>query len=277
MISVIIPTYNRSRMTREAIESTLAQTFDDFELIVVDDGSIDDTATMVRGFGDRLIYARQENRGVSAARNRGLELARGAFIALLDSDDLWLADKLKTQVDFFRANPDAVICQTEETWVRDGRRINPKKYHRKQSGDIFAISLERCMVSPSAVMWRRELLDEVGVFDTSLPACEDYDLWLRVSCRYPVHLIPTPLIVKRGGHGDQLSATVPTLDRYRIESIIKLLKDDILTEDYRNLALRTLERKARVYLQGLRKRNRKNEINRMEELLRRHEIVYNDL
>lgn len=272
MVSVIIPTYNRSRMVREAIGSVLDQSFEDFELIVVDDGSSDQTETVVRGFGQRVIYERQENRGVSAARNLGLERARGAFIALLDSDDLWMAEKLETQTRFFRSNPNALICQTEEIWIRHGRRVNPKKYHRKQSGDIFAVSLERCMVSPSAVMWRRELLDEVGGFDASLPACEDYDLWLRVSCRHPVHLIPQPLTVKRGGHEDQLSTTIPALDRYRIQSILNLLEQVDLTAERRRLALDTLRRKAHIYAQGLRKRGRRGEAARLETFLHKHGI-----
>jgi len=272
VVSVIIPTYNRSRMVREAIGSVLDQSFEDFELIVVDDGSSDQTETVVRGFGQRVIYERQENRGVSAARNLGLERARGAFIALLDSDDLWMAEKLETQTRFFRSNPNALICQTEEIWIRHGRRVNPKKYHRKQSGDIFAVSLERCMVSPSAVMWRRELLDEVGGFDASLPACEDYDLWLRVSCRHPVHLIPQPLTVKRGGHEDQLSTTIPALDRYRIQSILNLLEQVDLTAERRRLALDTLRRKAHIYAQGLRKRGRRGEAARLETFLHKHGI-----
>lgn len=252
------------------MESVLAQSYGNFELIVVDDGSTDDTADVASSFGRNVRYLRQENRGVSSARNLGLSRARAALIALLDSDDLWQPEKLEAQVRFFNANPRALICQTEETWIRNGRRVNPKKYHKKQSGDIFGVSLERCMVSPSAVMFRTSLLDEVGHFDTALPACEDYDLWLRVSCRHPVHLIPEPLTIKRGGHPDQLSTSVASLDRYRIEAICKLLDEDVLTPVQRQQALEMLEQKAVIYCQGCRKRNKFEEAERIRSIVSRH-------
>ncbi len=255
-------------MTAEAIDSVLAQTFTDFELIVVDDGSTDGTAAVVERYGGRVVSLRQDNRGVSAARNRGLDEARGEFIALLDSDDLWMPAKLEAQMRFFRQNEDAVICQTQETWVRGGRRVNPKAYHAKQSGDIFAVSLERCMVSPSAVMFRRSLTDVVGRFDERLPACEDYDLWLRVSCRFPVHLIDEQLIVKRGGRPDQLSACIPALDRYRIEAIRKLLAEGVLTPEQHALAHGMLVHKARIYLNGCKKRGNVQEAERIEALMK---------
>jgi len=221
-VSVIIPTFNRRKFVREAIDSVLAQDFDDFELIVVDDGSTDGTAEALADYGNRIRLIRQSNRGVSAARNTGIRASEAPLIALLDSDDLWRAGKLTAQTAFLRAHPDVLICQTEEIWVRNGLRVNPRRKHRKPSGDIFARSLELCLVSPSAVMMRRRLLDEVGLFDESLPACEDYDLWLRVACRHAVHRIDAPLIVKRGGHADQLSRR-PGLDRYRIRSLARLL------------------------------------------------------
>ena len=202
----------------------------------------------------RYIY--QTRQGVSAARNRGLEMAAGEWLAFLDSDDFWLPRKLETQVDFLNRNPQAEICQTEEIWVRHGRRVNPRKKHRKPSGDIFAPSLALCLVSPSAVMLKKSLFLEVGVFDTSLPACEDYDLWLRISCRKPVFLIEEPLVVKRGGHPDQLSRCLPSLDRYRIQSLGKLLDSGRLSPRQYDLAWRELDRKCRIYGQGCLKRGK---------------------
>ncbi len=199
LISVVIPTYNRGWILKEAVDSVLAQEYPAYEVIVVDDGSTDDTAAILAGYGNRITILRQENRGVSAARNRGVRKAGGNLLAFLDSDDLWLPGKLETQADFFQTHPEALICQTEETWVRNGRRVNPKTRHKKPSGNIFEPSLELCLVSPSAVMLRRELFEEMGGFDERLPACEDYDIWLRIGCQYPVHLIDTPLIIKRGG------------------------------------------------------------------------------
>jgi len=158
-----------------------------------------------------------------------------------------------------------LICQTEEIWVRNGRRVNPGKRHRKRGGMIFEPSLDLCLVSPSAVMVRRELFQCVGFFDEGLPACEDYDLWLRVSSRYAVHLIDIPLIVKRGGHPDQLSRTAG-LDKFRISAIVKLLGSDRLSIEQRRAAVRTLKRKCTVYAGGCRKRGRMTEAEHFEQL-----------
>ena len=258
LVSVIIPTYNRGWIVRDAIDSVLGQTYADFELIVVDDGSTDRTPQILDAYGERLRVIRQANQGVSAARNRGIGDSSGPLIALLDSDDIWLPRKLAVQVDFFKKNPAALICQTEEIWIRNGLRVNPGKKHRKPSGMIFEPSLELCLVSPSAVMVRRELIEKVGLFDESLPACEDYDLWLRVGCRFPVHLIDKPLTIKRGGHKDQLSRQ-SSLDRYRIRSLVKLIESGLLTLPQRNAAVIALRKKCAVYANGCLKRGRLEE------------------
>jgi glycosyltransferase involved in cell wall biosynthesis len=266
-VSVIIPTYNRAWCLREAVDSVLTQEFKDFELMVVDDGSTDETPPLLQEYGDSIRVLHQRNRGVSAARNAGISGARGDLIAFLDSDDIWLQGKLAFQVEFFNRHPGALICQTEELWVKNGRRVNPGKRHRKRGGMIFEPSLQVCLVSPSAVMLRRGLFDQVGFFDERLPACEDYDLWLRVSCRFPVELIETPLIVKRGGHADQLSRAWG-LDRHRIESIAKLISGSVLTAAQRRAAESVLKEKCRVYAGGCRKRGRMAEADRYEQLAR---------
>ncbi|MGE0084820.1 MAG: glycosyltransferase [Desulfococcaceae bacterium] len=257
-VSVIIPAYNRSLMLREAVDSVLNQDYPDFEIIVVDDGSADDTPEMLASYGDKITVIRQPNRGVSAARNRGIAAAKGELIAFLDSDDLWLPGKLTKQAEFFHAHPEALICQTEEIWIRRGKRVNPKNRHKKLSGLIFEPSLHLCLVSPSAVMMRGSLFEKVGLFDENLPACEDYDLWLRISRQYPVFLMDTPLIVKRGGHADQLSAA-PGLDQYRIASIRKLLDSGDLTEDQRVAAIAVLKEKCAIYAAGCLKRGKVDE------------------
>jgi glycosyltransferase involved in cell wall biosynthesis len=267
-VSVIIPTCNRAWCLAEAVESVLAQDVAGVELIVVDDGSTDRTPELLAGYGERIRVLRRENRGVSAARNAGIAAARGELVAFLDSDDVWLPGKLRAQVDFFAAHPQALICQTEELWVKDGRRVNPGRRHRKRGGMIFEPSLELCLVSPSAVVVRRELFERVGLFDEGLPACEDYDLWLRVSCRFPVHLIAAALIVKRGGHPDQLSRGWG-LDRYRIASIAKLLEGGDLSNDQLRAAADVLRRKCAVYAGGCRKRGRVHEAERYEGLAER--------
>ena len=265
LVSVIIPTYNRGWIIKEAIDSVLEQDFIDYELIVVDDGSTDNTSDILQSYGNTITVIYQSNRGVSAARNRGVGASTGQLIAFLDSDDLWLPRKLSRQVAFFHAQPDAMINQTEEQWIRNGVRVNPKNRHHKFSGMIFERSLELCLVSPSAVMLRRHLFEAVGMFDESLPACEDYDLWLRISCRYPVYLIETPLIVKRGGHDDQLSRAAG-LDKFRIRALRKIIEGSQLSNDQYQAAIMAIIKKCKIYADGCRKRGRKNEAIRYDEL-----------
>jgi len=258
-VSVIIPTYNRAHVLGEAIESVLAQTYDDLELIVVDDGSQDGTRDVVASYSSRLTYLYQENRGVSAARNRGIEQARGSYLSFLDSDDLWLKEKLYLQMECMKEQPEILICYTDEIWIRKGVRVNQMKKHRKYSGMIFEYCLPLCIVSPSSVLINRQLLDEVGVFDETLEVCEDYDLWLRISARYPIQFIEKPLIVKRGGHEDQLSKKGKGQDRFRIKALVKLLKEDYISPHQRELAWRELVRKSTIYGKGCIKRGKKEE------------------
>lgn len=273
-ISVIIPTYNRGWIIKEAIDSVLTQNYPDFELIVVDDGSTDDTQNILAEYKSRIRILQQDNKGVSAARNYGIDKAGGDYIAFLDSDDIWLQNKIITQVNFFKQDPSSLICQTEEIWVRNGKRVNPKKYHKKYSGIIFEKTLPRCLVSPSAVMIKKSLIKEVGGFDETLPACEDYDLWLRISCRYPVHLIPAPLIIKRGGHSDQLSAN-PGLDKYRIIALQKILETGSLTRAQYQAAFEILKQKCSVYAGGCLKRGKKKEAALYQQLAKNYRLSKN--
>jgi glycosyltransferase involved in cell wall biosynthesis len=265
-VSVTIPTYNRAAWVTEAVASVQAQTYRDFELLVVDDGSTDETGETLASSGDEIKVLRREERGgVSAARNLGARAASGDWLAFLDSDDLWLPDKLALQVEYLRAHPDLAICQTGETWIRNGVRVNPPETCRKAGGNIFLASLGRCLVSPSAVMLHRRLFEEVGGFDESLPAAEDYDLWLRIAWRHPVGLVPEPLVIKRGGHPDQLSRQWG-LDRFRIRALMKLLEEPGLPLEYRQAAHRTLAEKCRIYAQGCEKRGRWGEAREYEAI-----------
>ena len=253
LVSVIIPTFNRGWILKEAIDSVLAQSFKNFELIVVNDGSTDNTLDILSLYKNDIIAVNQDNKGVSGARNRGIALSSGKFIAFLDSDDFWMPNKLSVQVDFFNTNHDALICQTDEIWIRNNIRVNPKKRHEKLSGMIFEPSLNLCLVSPSAVMIKRELFKTVGLFDENLPACEDYDLWLRISCIYPVYLIDIPLIIKRGGHNDQLSG-MSGLDKYRIIALNKMITSGLLSKNQYRAVVRTLKEKCSIYANGCLKR-----------------------
>lgn len=264
-VSIIIPTHNRWPMIGQAVESVLSQTFRNFELIVVDDGSSDGTAEKIGAFGREIRIIVQSRRGVSAARNHGARVAHGRYLAFLDSDDLWLREKLAVQTTFMMEHPEMQICQTEETWLRHGKRVNPKAKHRKLSGDIFRASLELCLVSPSAVMLTKDLFEEMGGFDESLPVCEDYDLWLRVALDHRVPLICAPLVIKRGGHADQLSHSLWGMDRYRVMALQKLLRARVSGEQ-RAWAFDVLERKIAVLARGARKRGKESEARAYEAI-----------
>jgi glycosyltransferase involved in cell wall biosynthesis len=266
-VSVIIPTFNRLGFVRQAVASVCAQQDAASEVIVVDDGSSDGTTDALEGeFGVRIRVLRTANRGVAAARNLGVATSKGEWLAFLDSDDVWLPGKLAAQVDFFVRHPQADICQTEETWVRNGGRVNPCAHHRKPSGDIFEPSLRLCLVSPSAVMLRRRLFERVGGFDESLPACEDYDLWLRIARDTPVWLIDRPLVIKRGGHPDQLSRQFWGMDRFRVAALARLLAEAHLAPARRQATVAVLAEKCAILANGAVRRGRIDEAQRYQSL-----------
>ena len=266
VVSVIIPTYNRWPMVRQAIESVLAQSHRAWELIVVDDGSNDCTAEHLAQYGASIRHASRSRSGVAAARNYGVGIAKGRYVAFLDSDDLWMDRKLEIQAAFMEQHSEIQICQTDEIWIRNGVRVNPRAKHAKPSGDIFRRSLDLCLVSPSAVMMTKELFNQVGGFDESFPVCEDYDLWLRIAVDHPVPLISMPLVVKQAGHSDQLSHSVWGMDRYRVQSLRKLLTQG-LSGEKRDWTIEALKDKITVLCQGARKRGKEDEAIAYEAIL----------
>ncbi len=275
-VSCIIPVFNRATTIRRAVESVLAQDYRPAELIVVDDGSTDSTPDILdaieREMGDGLFplrRARQANRGVSAARNTGIRLAQGRWIALLDSDDTWAPAKLSRQMALHAAHPHLALSQTRESWSRNGVRGNPPARFEKRAGNLFAQGVDHCAVTPSSVLIRRDLLDTVVLFDETYPACEDYELWLRLCARWEVGLVAEFLITKYGGHADQLSRTVEALDRYRIRALAQALESPILDSVQRAQAHAALTAKAHFFIQGCRKRNRPAEAAEVEALLKR--------
>ncbi len=266
LISIIIPVYNRSETVGAAIESVLEQTYRHYEIIIVDDGSTDATAEALKAYADRATVITREHSGPSAARNSGIGASHGEYIALLDSDDIWLPKKLETQVSFFLEHPEIKVCQTEEIWLRNGVRVNPMKKHKKHSGWIFKQCLPLCIVSPSAVMVHKSVFQHVGLFDETMQACEDYDLWLRIAPHYAIYLIEEPLIVKHGGHPDQQSRTVPNLDKLRIKALCKILEEGALSTDLRTAAHHELEKKCRIYGNGCLKHGKETEGNHYKQL-----------
>lgn len=259
-IDVVIPTFNRRDLLAKAIDSVLKQGYRNFNCLVVDDGSTDGTEDLVEKFGGSVTCLRQENRGPAAARNRGIRAGRARLVAFLDSDDIWHPEKLEIQSAVMAEEPECLISHTQETWYRRGKLLPQRKRHRKPSGDIFARALEMCVVSMSTVMVRRELFDRAGYFDEDLPCCEDYDFWLRASLRTRFLLIDRPLTRKEGGRPDQVSAVFREgMDRFRIRSLVNLLRREPLSPEQREAALEELERKCLIYGRGARRRGRKEE------------------
>ena len=256
-ISVIIPTFNRRHTLNRAINSVLNQTLKPVKIIVVDDGSTDGTDEWLQLHHPSIKLISQSNCGVSSARNLGIQHAQTDWISLLDSDDEWLKDKLEKQVNLLLKNPNILFCHTDEIWVRNGVRVNQGKKHQKYGGMIFENCLDMCRISPSSTLFHKTLLDDVGVFDEDLKVCEDYDLWLRITVKYPVLYLDEPLIIKYGGHKNQLSKVSEGIERYRIQTLEKLKQNKKLVPKQKYLVERMLVKKYKIYANGVLKRGRK--------------------
>ncbi len=273
-VSAIVPTFDRAPLLRRALASIASQSRPPDEVIVVDDGSADRTRALVAEEFPAVRYLFQERRGVSAARNRGIEAATGDWLAFLDSDDEWLPDKLERQLAALAATRETGgaryrVCHTDEIWIRGGRRVNPGARHAKRGGWMFRDCLPLCAISPSSAVLHRSVLEAVGGFDERLPACEDYDLWLRIAARYPVLLVNEPLVVKHGGRADQLSRTTWGLDRFRIRALEKIVESGVLSAADRRAALETLLEKLTIFATGAGRRGRGDEARRYEERIAR--------
>lgn len=269
-VSVIIPTYNRADLVCQAIESVLKQKEKADEIIVIDDGSTENTPIRLQEFGEKIRIISQANRGISSARNTGIKNAQFEWISFLDSDDLWTPLKLQKQKEFLRRHPDYQICYTDEEWRKNDKWVNPKKSHQKQGGWIYEHCLPRCIISPSSVMIHRQVFNKFGLFDENLPACEDYDLWLRLSSRLPIGLIPEKLIVKRDGPWQQLSYQ-HSLDKYRIIALTKMLSDNPdfhLERQTRDM----LEQKCSIYSIGCHKHNQTKELEWIERIMSKFQL-----
>jgi glycosyltransferase involved in cell wall biosynthesis len=270
-VAVVIPVRDRAAMVVEAVASVIAQTHRDLALVVVDDGSTDDSAAASEAAlapapaGSRVL--RQPASGVAAARNAGAAATDSAWIAFLDSDDLWEPTKLAAQMTWLAARPTYRIAQTGERWLDNGRHRNPRAWHRKEEW-LFPRCLERCLVSPSAVVIRRDLYEALGGFDPAFVVCEDYELWLRIALHEPVGLVDEPLVTKRGGHPDQLSRSTWGLDRFRVAALVKLLVTAALTADERAAVVQILRAKCDVLAAGAARRGRDDEAARYRLLAR---------
>ena len=255
-ISVIIPTFNRKKTLERAIQSVMNQSLSPFEILIIDDGSNDGTEEWIKENFQNIKYIYQNNHGVSSARNIGIENAYGEWVAFLDSDDEWLPNKLYEQVKAIESNPEMKFFHTNEIWIRNGVRVNQMKKHKKYGGYIFEKCLDICKISPSSVLIQKEVFDNIGIFDESLRVCEDYDLWLRITSKYPVVFLDIPLIYKYGGHADQLSKVNDGIESYRIQSLEKIIKSGFLSDEQKVMAVNALVNKMKIYSKGLEKRKK---------------------
>lgn len=272
-ISVIIPCYNRQSLIARAIDSVLAQTYAALEVIVVDDGSSDNSADFIRRQYPNVKLLQQSQHGVSHARNQGIRLAQGNWIAFLDSDDAWHTDKLQQQVSALQQQPQYQICHTHEIWIRKDKRVNQMRKHEKFGGHIYQHCLQQCLMAPSSILINRDVFDKIGLFDETLPVCEDYDLWLRITARYAVLYLEQALITKYGGHDDQLSHQFWGMDRFRIKALHKMLQSSVLNSVDRQATVDVLRDKIRIYLIGAEKRQKHDEIAYYRQLLQQYDVA----
>lgn len=270
LVSIIIPTFNRSNVLLRAIHSVFKQTYKNYELIVVDDGSTDDTEIVLQPFisNNSLRYFKQNNSGVSSARNFGASVAKGKWFAFLDSDDEWLANKLLDQMNFLQNNSHLNIVYGDEIWVRNGQRVNQKSVHRKSGGWIFENCIQQCLIAPSSVIIHEKLFREMKGFDESYTVCEDYDLWLKISSSNEIGFISVPLIIKYGGHADQLSTKFFAMDMWRLKSLQNILLTADLSEKSRELVVLTMKQKGAILMQGYLKRGNEEALNVVKSILK---------
>lgn len=266
-IDIIIPTYNRAELTKRAILSVLGQTYKDYEIYIIDDGSTDQTQEMLKAFPS-VHKLKQTNQGVSAARNYGIKNSQSHWIAFLDSDDEWLPEKLQTQMDYILKHSQFRFVHTEEIWIRNGVRVNPKLKHKKSQDSIFERSLDFCIISPSTSMIRRDLFNQHGGFSPEYPVCEDYDLWLKILAREEVGFVEMPLTKKYGGHKDQLSTQYIAMNYWRLKSLVNLIQQKDLSSDKKLLIENELRKKADILIKGYEKHENSEKVLEIKEMLK---------
>ncbi len=255
LISVIIPTLNRANLLERALRSVVNQTFPPDEIIVVDNGSTDDTKNMIKDNFQNIKYYFLSDKGVSKARNLGIKNSNCEWVSFLDSDDEWHPKKLEKQINLIKTNSKCKFIHSNEIWYRNGKNLNQLKKHKKKGGNIFKNCLKMCCISPSSVIINKNLFSNYGLFDESFQVCEDYEMWLRMSAKEEIFFLEDKLLIKHGGHKDQLSKKFWGMDRFRVYAIEKNLLKNNFSKDQNGLAIFYLLQKLRVIINGAKKRN----------------------
>ncbi len=242
-------------MTLRAIQSVLSQTYNASEIIVVDDGSTDGTDDLFPISG--VTYHKITHSGYPGkVRNIGVELSKYDHIAFLDSDDIWMKDKLEKQVAYFKSHLDCRLLHTKERWIMNDKLISQKKRKHKKSGNVFKDSLQGCILGPSTVLMEKKLFNEFHGFDTKIEVGEDYDLWLRITDRVDIDYIDDELITKYAGHGDQLSFKYGYIEPFKIHVLEKNILEGNFKPQNREYAVESLSKKYEIIIGGCIKRNK---------------------
>ena len=296
-VDIIIPSYNRKKFLKRAVDSVQNQNWPNWNLWIVDDGSTDsctniyanlfknDSSENFIGYSANQItdgsvqspkgcFHRNKikiikwkiNRGVSYARNQGLQRTTADWIAFLDSDDEWLPQKLEKQMEYAEKNPQYPLIHCNEIWLKNGKVLNQKKKHKKQGGRVFIPSVHLCCISPSAVLIKRSLFEELGLFREDFPVCEDYEFWLRVTSRYDVGFLGEPLLIKHGGHEDQLSKKYFGMDYWRLKALFPYLHDKNLSLAERQTVQQECVKKLQILMKGYEKYNNIDKQKEIEEI-----------
>ena len=244
-VSAIIPTYNYARFLAAAVDSVLAQTLEDIEVVVVDDGSTDETESLMRGYDSRVRYVRQENSGVAVARNRGIEESRGQYVAFLDADDVWVPHKLERQLAALKKKTGLRACYaafTLATSELSPTGINQSKRRASTLEDLLLMG--NIIGTPSTVLCERSLFEEVSGFDTSFNYCADWEMWIRLAALTEFLYLDEPLVLYRQ-HDTNMSRNVSLLER---ESISLLEKGFAMPRLATSIRARRREAFARNYM-----------------------------
>ncbi len=268
-MSVIIPVYNRENLVSRAIDSVLQQTYPHWELIIADDGSTDKTRSVLDKYADNRaisILSLDHCGKPGQVRNSAAVHSKGRWISFLDSDDSWMSDKLEKQIEYLGNHQNIRFIHTLERWERNDKIVSQAHRKHNKEGDLFKTSLGKCEIGPSTVMMGREIYLENNGFRNDLEICEDYEFWLRITSENAVGYLDEELVVKRGGHSDQLSTKYGFIENFKIEALKSLVDNEFFNGNQMFLAKKELARKCRIYSRGCRKRGKESEAENFESL-----------
>jgi len=271
LVSVVIPALNRSTLLHRALLSVTEQSAQPLEVLIIDDGSLPHLNPSNYSQYPNLKFFRNEiTEGVASSRNKGIKQAQGEWIALLDSDDEWDSSKLEKQLELIKTSGEIRAIHTDEKWIRNGNEVLPPRYLDKSNHLLWERSLRHCLICPSSVLLHKSVFKKIGFFDESLTVCEDYDFWLRLLLEEKIEFIEEKLVIKHGGHPDQLSTTTWGMDRFRIKSLQKLTDNNKLSPQQKTLVIKVITEKCAILAQGSEKRQKPEEAKIFRELAKKY-------